>query len=60
MNRRAKDSGRSRLSRRDLLRLSAAGVMAHSLSGWIETLADDVLSGRSDPFTAADTLIEHL
>lgn len=26
----------------------------------LETLADDVLSGRSDPFTAADTLIENL
>src|SRR5262245_13906703 len=41
MNRRAKDSGRPRLSRRDWLRLSAAGVVAHSLSGWIEALADD-------------------
>jgi LAO/AO transport system kinase len=26
----------------------------------LESLADDVLSGRSDPFTAVDTLIEHL
>jgi hypothetical protein len=31
-----------RLSRRDWLRLSAAGVMAHSMSGWLETLAADV------------------
>ncbi len=31
----------SRLSRRDWLRLSSAGVMAHSMSGWLETLAAD-------------------
>jgi hypothetical protein len=30
------------LSRRDWLRLSAAGVTAYSMSGWLETLADDV------------------
>jgi len=41
MDRRANDSERPRLSRRQWLRLSAAGVVAHSLSGWIETLADD-------------------
>src|SRR3954464_6085571 len=41
MDRRASDSERPRLSRRQWLRLSAAGVVAHSLSGWIETLADD-------------------
>src|SRR5215207_9454381 len=41
MDRRANDSQRPRLSRRDWLRLSAAGVVAHSLSGWMEGLADD-------------------
>ena len=30
-----------RLSRRDWLRLSAAGVVSYSLSGWLETLAAD-------------------
>jgi hypothetical protein len=30
-----------RLSRRDWLRLSAAGVMASSMSGWLEALASD-------------------
>src|SRR5215469_8369004 len=30
-----------RLSRRDWLRLSAAGVMASSMSGWLEALAAD-------------------
>src|SRR5262245_1459982 len=44
MDRRASDHERSRLSRRQWLRLSAAGVVAHSLSGWIETLADDAAS----------------
>ena len=29
------------LGRRDLLRLSAAGVVGYSLSGWLETLADE-------------------
>jgi hypothetical protein len=33
-----------RLSRRDWLRLSAAGVTAYSMAGWLETLADDVAS----------------
>lgn len=42
MGHRSSDSVRPRLSRRDWLRLSTAGVVAHSLSGWIETLADDV------------------
>ncbi len=41
MDRRAKSSERPKLSRRDWLRLSAAGVVAHSLSGWIEAVADD-------------------
>src|SRR4051812_47451904 len=41
MDRRAKDEKRPRLSRRDWLRLSAAGVVAHSVSGWIEALAYD-------------------
>ncbi len=31
-----------RLSRRDWLRLSAAGVTAYSMSGWLETLAADI------------------
>jgi Protein of unknown function (DUF1501) len=31
----------SRLSRRDLLRLSAAGVVGYSFSGWLKALADD-------------------
>ncbi len=31
-----------RLSRRDWLRLSAAGVTGYSMSGWLETLAADV------------------
>jgi hypothetical protein len=33
-----------RLSRREWLRLSAAGVTAYSTSGWLETLAADVAS----------------
>src|SRR4051795_12341517 len=41
MDRRVNDEKRPRLSRRDWLRLSAAGVIAHSVSGWIEALADD-------------------
>ena len=41
MNRHLSDGERPRLSRRDWLRLSAAGVVAHSASGWIEALADD-------------------
>jgi hypothetical protein len=31
-----------RLSRRDWLRLTAAGVVSYSVSGWLKTLADDV------------------
>jgi hypothetical protein len=31
-----------RLSRRDLLRLSAAGVVGYSMSGWLEALAADI------------------
>src|SRR5438552_14107818 len=34
-------SRHSHLSRRDWLRLSAAGVLGPSLSGWLETLAAD-------------------
>src|SRR5262249_46246931 len=30
-----------RLSRRDLMRLSAAGVVGYSMSGWLEALAID-------------------
>jgi hypothetical protein len=33
-----------RLSRRDWLRLSSAGVMAYSMSGWLESLAADAAS----------------
>src|SRR5438067_2260630 len=33
--------GRKRVSRRDWLRLSAAGVVGYLLSGWMETLAAD-------------------
>src|SRR5579883_2986906 len=36
----------SRLSRRDWLRLSAAGVSAFSMSGWLETMAADLASHR--------------
>lgn len=32
------------LSRRDWLRLSAAGVLGHSMSGWLEALAADAAS----------------
>src|SRR6266478_2373884 len=32
---------RPALSRRDLLRLSAAGVVGYSMSGWLSALADD-------------------
>jgi hypothetical protein len=32
------------LSRRDWLRLSAAGVVSYSLSGWLETLAADTIA----------------
>src|SRR5258708_7633078 len=37
----ARTSSAPRLSRRDLLRLSAAGVVGYSMSGWLETLAND-------------------
>src|SRR5881397_3563889 len=30
-----------RITRRDLLRLSAAGVVGYSMSGWLQALADD-------------------
>jgi hypothetical protein len=33
--------GMSRLTRRDLLRLSAAGVVGYSFSGWLQALAED-------------------
>src|SRR5438270_13235566 len=33
------DSSLPRLSRRDWMKLSAAGVVGHSMSGWIERLA---------------------
>src|ERR1700758_4181932 len=33
-----------RLSRRDWLRLTAAGVIGHSMSGWLESLAADTAS----------------
>jgi hypothetical protein len=33
-----------RLSRRDWLKLSAAGIVSYSLSGWLETLAADTAS----------------
>jgi hypothetical protein len=36
----------SRLSRRDLLRLSAAGVVGYSFSGWLQALADDTAGDR--------------
>ena len=36
----------SRLSRRDLLRLSAAGVVGYSFSGWMQALADDTAGDR--------------
>ena len=32
---------RERLSRRDCLKLSAAGVVGYSMSGWLQALADD-------------------
>ena len=39
------------LSRRDWLKLSAAGVVSYSLSGWLESLAadpwDELLSSAS-------------
>ena len=35
------------LSRRDWLRLSSAGVVGFSLSGWLETLADDLAGNRA-------------
>src|SRR5260370_12866595 len=38
--------GMSRLSRRDLLRLSAAGVVGYSFSGWLQALADDTAGDR--------------
>jgi hypothetical protein len=38
----------SRLSRRDLLRLSAAGVVGYSFSGWMQALADDT-AGNGKP-----------
>ena len=42
-NRRASQSGCPPLSRRDWLRMTAAGVgVAGSMSGWLESLADDV------------------
>src|SRR5262249_48610191 len=37
----ARTSSAPRLSRRDLLRLSAAGVVGYSMSGWLEALAND-------------------
>ncbi len=40
-NRFGSESEGNTLSRRQWLKLSAAGVVAHSLSGWIETLAGD-------------------
>jgi Protein of unknown function (DUF1501) len=36
-------SSSGRLSRRDWLKLSAAGVVSHSLSGWLEAFADDAV-----------------
>jgi Protein of unknown function (DUF1501) len=36
----------SRVSRRDLLRLSAAGVVGYSFSGWLEALANDTAGDR--------------
>jgi hypothetical protein len=36
----------SRLSRRDLLRLSAAGVVGYSCSGWLQALADQTAGNR--------------
>jgi hypothetical protein len=36
----------SRLSRRDLLKLSAAGVVGYSFSGWLQALADDTAGER--------------
>src|SRR5260370_36494529 len=38
--------GMSRLSRRDLLRLSAAGVVGYSFSGWLKALAADTAGDR--------------
>ncbi len=35
-------AGRGKLSRRESLRLAAAGIAGCSFSGWLETLADDV------------------
>src|SRR5438128_11650138 len=34
------------LSRRDWLRLSAAGVVGYSLSGWLESMAADIATAR--------------
>ncbi len=45
---------RPMLSRRQWLKLSAAGVVAHSLSGWIETLAADA---AADPGPQARSCI---
>lgn len=36
----------SRLSRRDLLKLSAAGVVGYSCSGWLQALADETAGNR--------------
>ena len=52
MNRRShsalkSESTRSGLSRREWLKLSAAGVVAHSLSGWLETMAEDVADDKT-------------
>src|SRR5437588_8041329 len=38
--------GMSRVSRRDLLRLSAAGVVGYSFSGWMQALAEDTAGDR--------------
>src|SRR6476659_1291597 len=35
-----------RLLRRDLLKLTAAGVVGYSLSGWLEALADDAATDQ--------------
>ncbi len=37
----------SRVSRRDLLRLSAAGVVGYSFSGWMQALAEDTAGDRT-------------
>jgi Protein of unknown function (DUF1501) len=41
MIRTSSSAQRPRLSRRELLRLGAAGVVGYSMSGWLETLAAD-------------------